>query len=38
MIGLAVVAAVIGVVAWAAQPPAPLSLYPAVYVSIDAGP
>ncbi len=35
MIGLAVLAAVIGVAAWAAQPPTPLNLYPIVTVSID---
>jgi len=37
MIGLGVLAAIIGVVAWAAQPPAPLNLYPIVYVSTDWG-
>jgi beta-lactamase regulating signal transducer with metallopeptidase domain len=35
MIGLAILAAVIGVAAWAAQPPMPHTLYPIVTVTID---
>ena len=37
-IGLAVLALVIGLAAWAAQPPAPLDVYPVIYVSMDASP
>ena len=37
-IGLAVLAVVIGIGAWAAQPPAPLDIYPVIYVSMDASP
>jgi len=35
LVGLAILAAVIGVCAWAAQPPTPLSIYPVVTVTID---
>ena len=35
MIGLAILAAVIGIAAWAVQPPMPHTLYPIVTVTID---
>jgi len=38
MIGLAVFAVIIGIGAWAAQPPAPLDIYPVIYVSMDPSP
>jgi len=38
MVGLAVLAVIIGIGAWAAQPPAPLDIYPVIYVSMDASP
>jgi len=37
MLGLAILAVMIGIAAWAAQPPEPLGIYPVIYVTLDGG-